>query len=361
MKQVMQSCFLVLLIVLLVLSAFLCVFLPITTQGVGTLPPAAPPQDAGGGAVQSCGSDYSCCGDALSLDTSGFQLLKALCFEPTNILDIGANVGEWTTEFRELFPKASFLMLDGNNYTASEAWREIRQAGNGRVDQDTAVLGRQDGEIEWFTGGLGDTGASIFVEMSGNRNKRKAQTRRIETLDNFLQRTGRNMRFQLIKMDVQGAEVDVIAGATETLKNAEVLLLEMPVAGTYNENAPSFFTYIAALDAAGFTVFDMPQQHRLTEAFTFWGNAGFLVQVDFIFVRKGSRFLSAAQRTISTVFTPAQKKIDRPFWYHQTRLSNVWLYMLRAMLGITVLIVLIFVAAPLFWSIQSDWGKVRTS
>lgn len=356
MQKAMQACALLLLIVLLLMSAALCMFLPTTKRGVGLLEPAAPEGRIGISSLR--GSSYVTCGDHLSLDTKGFHLLKALCFEPANILDIGANRGDWTAEFRGLFPNAFFLMLDGNNYTASKTWRHIRQAGGGQVDQDSVLLGKQEGEMQWFSQGLGDTGASIYREMSGNQ--KKAEVRRIETLDNFLQRTGRNMRFDFVKLDVQGAELDILSGAAETLKSVEVLLLEMPVAGVYNENAPSFSAYIAALDAAGFAVFDMTEQHRLTEAFTWWGNAGFLVQVDFIFVRKASNYLRLAQQAIATIDTPEQRKQVRPYWYYQVRLSERWLVILRASCGVNIIIIFIFFVVPFSSSLLSG-AKVRAS
>lgn len=71
------------------------------------------------------------------------------------------------------------------------------------------------------------------------------QSRQAETLDGLLARRGRKKEFQLVKLDVQGAELAVLGGAGDMLKSNKVLMLEVPVAGALYQGAPNFAEYIA--------------------------------------------------------------------------------------------------------------------
>ena len=66
-------------------------------------------------------------------------------------------------------------------------------------------------------------------------------------------------------------------------------------AGSYNRGAPSFTESIAALSALGWVPFDIPEQHRLVDKRE---GTSFTIQVDLVFVRRGSRYLKRAQRSI---------------------------------------------------------------
>lgn len=232
-------------------------------------------------------------------------LLVALGFKPRRILDVGANVGDWTREYLKLFPDASFLMLDGTDH--SRRWQDLLHTGGpGKVEGDVAILGDRDGTVDWYEDPSVDTGNSVHREQSALFNQTQALLRPIQRLDTLLKRTKRDPHFDLVKLDVQGSELDVLRGAGDVLSNTQVLLLEMPFVGTFNEGSPSFARYIDWLDAEGFTPFDIEQFHRVTTdggIMTSDANQdhGFLIQVDLIFVRKGSNFLAEAQKSIGKV------------------------------------------------------------
>jgi hypothetical protein len=84
----------------------------------------------------------------------------------------------------------------------------------------------------------------------------------------------------LLKADVQGYELEVLRGASETLKKVEVILLEISTL-PYNIGAPLFSDVIAFLAERRFPVYDFCHVHRRQS-----DEAAF--QVDVLFAREDS-------------------------------------------------------------------------
>jgi hypothetical protein len=59
----------------------------------------------------------------------------------------------------------------------------------------------------------------------------------------------------LIKADVQGAELDVLRGAPKALEHAKLVVLECPIV-PYNFGAPTIDEYFLFMDERGFTVLE---------------------------------------------------------------------------------------------------------
>lgn len=234
-------------------------------------------------------------------EPGGFEMLKRLGFRPSNVLDIGANKGSWTRDHMEQFPLAKFFMIDGaDNH---KQWQDLM--GNRRVNTTVAILSDKEHDVDWFEVGS-SPGNSMFHERTQWFDGVPAKVRHSQTLDGLLRRNGWNHRFELVKVDVQGAELAVLRGAPEVLKNAEVLLMEMPFLGQYNVGAPAFPEYIAFLDKAGFVPFEVEEMHRVSNK-----GSGYLFQIDFIFVRKGSSYEKEAQKSIETWGTLYEKEAQR--------------------------------------------------
>ena len=236
---------------------------------------------------------------------SWLELLQALCFRPKQIVDVGANRGGWSRMARRLFPLANLVLVDGNNNT--HHWNSLlraRAAAGGQARGAVAILDREERTANWYTHGNldADTGASLLKEQTAAfADVTAGVVRRTQTLDGLLARLHGGEQplpgmCDLLKLDVQGAELRVLQGATRCLARAEAVLLELSVAGSYNLGAPSFAEHVAYLDTKGFSLFDVGEQHRMSGASL--TAEGLLFQLDLLFVRKGGRFIHAAQTVI---------------------------------------------------------------
>ena len=198
--------------------------------------------------------------------------LKSLGFAPAVIYDIGAYRGGWTRLAAEVFPHAQFVLFEANRDHAGDL------AASGRRHL-IAALGKDDsGTRAFHVPRQGDvTGASLYVENTAHYGQANLQVREVETarLDTVVARETLPAP-DLIKIDVQGAELEVLAGAGEALHAAGALIVEVSFVD-YNKGGPLAAQVIAEVDRLGFRCADICEVHRSSH--------NFVLQLDLLFVR----------------------------------------------------------------------------
>jgi FkbM family methyltransferase len=172
--------------------------------------------------------------------------LRSTGVQLTRVLDLGAYEGNWTKLIKGLYPQARIIMVDAN----TEKEQFLRPLGNFHI----AVLGETDGkEVDYYKCQDGDAGSGNGIYRENTPFKFAAERRKCVTLSTLL---GSDEGFDLIKMDVQGAELDVIRGGLPIVTNSRYLLLELQT-HNYNLGAPHFEEVVAFLHGHGFGVVDI--------------------------------------------------------------------------------------------------------
>jgi FkbM family methyltransferase len=137
-----------------------------------------------------------------------------------------------------------------------------------------------------------DTGNSIFLENTRHAAKFTRSNKTMHRLDDLLAARS-EPPFDLIKLDVQGAEMLILNGAPRYRGQATAIQLERAVQ-QYNLGAPSWSAVQRYMDKIGFAPCDILESlHK----------RGVLVMVDILFMRKDSdlhRRLAAAGGTTGT-------------------------------------------------------------
>lgn len=206
----------------------------------------------------------------VSPEERAYRRLAERGYRPASVIDIGAFEGNWTRLVRRVFPDVPVLMVE-----AQAEKRPFLQA----VAEDLpgaaflcAALSARSGETVTFY--QMQTGSSLKPEQSNA--PRKELTLVTRTLDE----AAADMDGPIfLKLDVQGAELDVLSGGGETLKRCDLVQLEVAML-PYNKGAPTFLETIAFMDERGFVPFDFGGKVR--------PNGVDLVQVDVLFVPRGS-------------------------------------------------------------------------
>ncbi len=213
---------------------------------------------------------------------AGLRALQAAGYAPDLVIDVGAYEGEWTQLALPCFPAARFLLVEAQP-AKEEILRTVRDGAAGRVTYDIALLGAAPRPAADFY--LGELGSTLYPEQTAAamRPVRLPMT----TLDDLVAAQSIPGRV-FLKMDVQGAELDVLAGAPGVLARTDVVLLEASVVA-YNAGAPRVAEVVARLRELDFLLYDIWDLHRIDAV---------LAQVDLVFARRGSPIEAAAAAVV---------------------------------------------------------------
>lgn len=204
------------------------------------------------------------------LEVHAYNRLKQKGFVPGSIIDIGAYEGHWTQMARKVFGAVPVLMVEAQPGKLGALEGVARDLGG--VTIENSLLSTTAGEEVVFY--EMETGSSTLSENSNvPRTERKLVTR---TLDDV---AGSLPGPLFIKIDVQGAELQVLTGGQRTLDRCEVIQLETALL-PYNEGAPQIVETMLQMKEWGFVPYDFAGFIRPTGVD--------LVQTDIIFVRESS-------------------------------------------------------------------------
>ncbi len=208
-------------------------------------------------------------GDWLYLD-----LLRRWGLQPLLIIDVGAYHGEWSRFAHRIFPQAQVLMIEAQQ--SKQPRLQSLLTANDRLHLEMALLGPTSGEMVSFV--EMETGSSVMPEGWATQGRRvEIQTR---TLDSILSQAEWSDRpIDLLKLDVQGYELQVLLGAEEALQRTQFVVLEASLI-EINQGCPLIGEVLAYMAARQFVLVDIWSQVRL--------GSGALWQTDLLFAHARS-------------------------------------------------------------------------
>ena len=220
--------------------------------------------------VNSC---WGPCGFANTL-----KRIKEQNVIPRQIVDVGAARGEWYLECLSVFPEADYFLVDPLDENKDTLCKLEQDRHN--IKMWSGALGPRTCQVPFYT--HGDQSSFLESEYSKSDCARKKMTQ-VRTLDSFLE-DGTIQKCDMIKIDVQGYELEVLKGAEACLKDTELLLIEVSFQQIY-ENSPLADEVISYASSKGFHIFDICSY--ATRPFD-----GKLAQSDMLFARKNSILFS---------------------------------------------------------------------
>lgn len=197
-------------------------------------------------------------------------------FSPTSVIDIG--VATDTHELYEHFPNAQYLFVEPLIEFEPSLQKLCKQY---RGNYMLAAAGAENGQLTFnVTGDLGGSSRFITKEAESGDYIMTSRTVPQVTLDAMwdgFELSGP----ALLKVDVQGGELEVIKGARKCLNNFEVIILELGLIEQY-VGQPIFHEYLNYMAECGYVTFDIIH--------TGYAETGLLAQMDMVFVKKDSVF-----------------------------------------------------------------------
>lgn len=176
-------------------------------------------------------------------------LRDKLGFAPSCMVDLGASDGRWARPAKRVFPECKMLLVEPQQ-CHNAALMDLERCWAG-IHVEICAVGEYEGVVELFTHGhqtsmLGDSEGRPFGETT---------LVPIRTLDSLVQAHGLPWP-DLIKMDIQGAELTALKGATECLKHAEFVQSEFTLLPV-QKDIPLLDELVVYLADQGFRIFNV--------------------------------------------------------------------------------------------------------
>ena len=171
------------------------------------------------------------------------------------ILDVGANAGQYGSRLRRTGYQGKIVSFEPQKQPFGELSEKARQDGNWTTVN--VGLGREDGQATINLYGDSCLGSMLQMDQSNYESKPSGtETIDIRTLDGvFDQYVTANDRVWL-KMDTQGFEKQVLAGAEQSLSRIIGVQMEMSLTPIYDDQ-PHLDEMIALLRAKGFMLWQL--------------------------------------------------------------------------------------------------------
>ena len=172
--------------------------------------------------------------------------------ESVQLIDVGANCGEWCQAFLATFPNTKVIAIEpaANTFRALET----RFSGDPRVRAVRAGASERPGSAQLLL--ADDSTLNSFVEYEAEfsadrstvvKEREKVSLVRIDDVVEIDEKASR----RVLKLDVQGHEISALKGAAATLSHIDVALCELSFVNEYVGVSPSFSEATELLRAAG--------------------------------------------------------------------------------------------------------------
>lgn len=194
------------------------------------------------------------------------------------VFDIGANKSEYSRMVKKIFPDADFLLIDPIEEMEphlKEFCREFRGS-----EYILKGIGSRQETLIMTTIGESFEGSTLMLnEIPSFKSANKQREVEVVTLDSIM-KNGRARIPELVKIDVQGFELEVLKGSTLLYGKTEMFILEISLF-RFNEKTPDIVEILKFMDEKGYEVYDITGFLRRPYD-------GALAQLDICFVRKDS-------------------------------------------------------------------------
>jgi FkbM family methyltransferase len=159
------------------------------------------------------------------------------------ILDCGANIGISVLRYKQLFPNAEIIAFEPDKRIHEVINQNLKQNKIENVTVIEAAVWTQDGEHTFFTEGA--DGSRLTQDESSDVSSQY----KVKTID--LSDYIRDQKVDFIKLDIEGAEFDVMEKIAPFLHHVEKMLIEIH----HNvKNVKQTAKILNILEDAGFSV-----------------------------------------------------------------------------------------------------------
>ncbi|MGH9143246.1 MAG: FkbM family methyltransferase [Vicinamibacterales bacterium] len=217
---------------------------------------------------------------------TALQQLRQSGFRPAIVIDCGANRGQWFGIASSVFADSEFHLIEAQR----ECWPALDDAAvrRGRTHvHRTAVTAPGVPRVRMHRGG-DDISTGAFVMTSTEPYDADVDAA-ATTLDVLLAPRVLADDRALLKLDIEGHEIEALKGAAELLERMEVVVSEVRFFDVNHSGRPVFSDVMRFLEARGFALFDFASlSSRLRDQRLWLGDA--------VFIKHGSPLIADTRR-----------------------------------------------------------------
>lgn len=180
--------------------------------------------------------------------------------KPNLVIDVGANSGQWGSAIKNEFPKISLISFEPISTAfetlkletqKNESWEAYQFALSSQSGSTKIILASNDGMSSSLSR------PSLHTNVHPEISFREGEDVSVKTLDDFDFPAER----VFLKIDVQGQEFNVLAGAVEFMKSVVLIEIESSFTPLYESEVPHH-ELISHLIRIGFTPFNFGNVHQ---------------------------------------------------------------------------------------------------
>ena len=210
---------------------------------------------------------------------SFFSLLKQQGFAPKHVIDVGANHGNWTRVAFNYFPDAYYTLVEPQDWL--KTYVQDILARNGKIRWIGAGVGDKPGTLPFHVSHRDDSSTFVFTPEEAKAEGFRQIEVPVTTL-NDIARTSDAPFPDMVKIDAEGLDLRVLAGASEFIGKTDIFLLEAAICPQNLEN--TLGNVIQTMAQADYRIIDITELNRSPKCGALW-----LCEVAFL--RNGSRLL----------------------------------------------------------------------
>lgn len=175
------------------------------------------------------------------------QVIRSHVVPGNVVLDIGANIGFYTTQLSKLVgPQGRVHSFEPD----STNFRHLKSVATAlpNVRLNNKAVGRETGQLKLYLSGSLNVDHRTYMPEKYD----SVITVDVVSIDNYLQQ---DARVDFIKMDIQGHEIEAVAGMAQTLeKNPRISMLSEFWPYGLRQSGGSSGAYFELLQKHGFTI-----------------------------------------------------------------------------------------------------------
>jgi FkbM family methyltransferase len=138
------------------------------------------------------------------------------------VLDLGANVGLFSIYFRSVFPNAHIVSVEPSKNTFAILTKTIKEQASGKWSAVNKAIYDSETSLSFSTGG-----ASTARKVIADNPTASSETVQTATINNLLKTFTTSSTYNVVKMDIEGAEERVVLLNNEWLTNTHFLIIEL--------------------------------------------------------------------------------------------------------------------------------------